>query len=138
MINRTFSNYKFMRTYIGGSKKKELEMFSIVQDDENNNINCDWFKFKRMIIFYYDDFLNVILSWRNSLNYFSILTILLSAILFKYKLLSLVFLLVSIIFKIITYLLKRKLNRQIKLYDFSLTITLGEIYKISGIQGNKN
>jgi hypothetical protein len=68
MIHRKFNKLKFKRTYIGGSKKRELEIFASVQGAKEDNSECDWFEYRRILMRYCDDILNVILSWKTVLN----------------------------------------------------------------------
>lgn len=68
MIHRKFDTLKFSRTYIGGSKKRENEMFADVQGTKEDNSDCNWLEYRRMLITYCDDMLNIIVSWRDTLG----------------------------------------------------------------------
>jgi hypothetical protein len=64
MIHRKFNNLKFRRTYIGGSKQEETRRFTEVQGTKEDNSECNWFEYRRMLKEYCDDKLNIILSWK--------------------------------------------------------------------------
>ena len=63
MIHRKFNNLKFTRTYIGGSKQRELEIFTVVQGTKEDNSDCNWIEYRRLLIEYCDDILNIVLTW---------------------------------------------------------------------------
>jgi len=63
MIHRKFDNLKFTRTYIGGSKQRENELFLEVQGTKEDNSECNWLEYRRMLKEYCDDKLNILLSW---------------------------------------------------------------------------
>jgi hypothetical protein len=64
MIHRKFKNLKFRRSYIGGSKQEELKRFIEVQGTKEDNSECNWFEYRRMLKEYCDDRLNILLSWK--------------------------------------------------------------------------
>lgn len=68
MIHRKFNKLKFSRTYIGGSKQQENEIFASVQGTKEDNSECNWFEYRRLLMKYCDDNLNIILSWKTVLN----------------------------------------------------------------------
>jgi hypothetical protein len=68
MIYRKFNKLKFKRTYIGGSKKRELEIFASVQGTKEDNSECDWFEYRRLLMNYCDDILNIIITWKTVSN----------------------------------------------------------------------
>ena len=63
MIHRKFNNLKFTRTYIGGSKREELRLFTEVQGIKDDNSECNWLEYRRYFMEYCDDKLNILLSW---------------------------------------------------------------------------
>ena len=63
MIHRKFSNLKFRRTFIGGSKKEELKRFAEVQGTKEDNSECNWLEYRQLLKTYCDDKLNILLSW---------------------------------------------------------------------------
>jgi len=149
MIDRTFDGLKFKRTYVGGSKKREKEIFIEVQGDESKEYeNCDWVGYRNVMIKKYDDYLNVIFSWRylfkNLSLGFAILTL---ALLFSYyyKSLNINFLWViasslsvsiTCLGAYLYFLHKQKL--EIRNYDFALSIMNGEIENSTGLKLKKN
>jgi len=68
MIHRKFNSFKFTRTYIGGSKQRENEIFTEVQGTKEDNSECNWLEYRRLLMKYCDDVLNVIVSWRDLLG----------------------------------------------------------------------
>lgn len=63
MIHRKFDSLKFKRTFIGGSKQQELKKFAEVQGTKEDNSECNWLEYRRILKEYCDDRLNVLLSW---------------------------------------------------------------------------
>ena len=55
-INRNYKNLKLLRTYTGGSKEKELEIFMQVQ---NVGGECDWIEYRRILFPYLEDVLHI-------------------------------------------------------------------------------
>jgi len=68
MIHRNFKSRKFNRTYIGGSKQRELDLFIEVQGTKEDNSECNWLEYRRLLMEYCNDVLNVIVSWRDLLG----------------------------------------------------------------------
>ena len=64
MIHRKFDGLKFRRTFIGGSKQQELKKFAEVQGAKEDNSECNWLEYRRIFMQYFDDKLNILLSWR--------------------------------------------------------------------------
>ncbi|MDA3780577.1 MAG: hypothetical protein PF487_10225, partial [Bacteroidales bacterium] len=78
MIYREFNKLKFKRTYIGGSKRNENKIFNDVQGIMGDNSDCNWIEFKRLIIQYMDDKLNIIFSWKYIFNIISFIFIIIT------------------------------------------------------------
>lgn len=117
-----YKKLKFKRTYIGGSKKNETQILNDVQGVNNNESECNWLEFKILLIKYFDDILNVILSWKLILNHFSIILIILSIIITLINpLISLSFFIISLIFQLISLYFKFLEKKKIKEYDFVIT-----------------
>jgi len=127
MINRTFATNKYIRNFIGGTKQKELEIFSTVQDTEGNYANCNWLEYRKMVITYFDDQLNVLFSWKNLTHKLSFLFLIISIIFFKIQLIFSILIIISILLQIIHVIFKIKEIRKIKDYDMSLTIISNKI-----------
>jgi hypothetical protein len=58
MINENYKYLKLKRTYLGGSKEKELEIFMHVQNTDGNG-TCDWMEYRRILFPYIEDELHV-------------------------------------------------------------------------------
>jgi len=84
-INRIFDDYKFKRNYIGGSKKREKELFDETQSDEKTGREVDWIKYRKLLIDHFDDKLNVIFSWRILLKNIAIILAIISLIMLYIK-----------------------------------------------------
>lgn len=139
MISRTFEDYKFKRTYIGGSKKREQELFLKVQGTKEDNSECDWFEYRRMLVQYFDDILHIILSWKIFSNNISI-ALIFGAVLFSFFsiIVSIFLIAISLFFQIFYQILKRTEMNRLKEYDFCLTIILSEIEDKTGLKIPKN
>jgi hypothetical protein len=140
MIDRTFLKYKFFRTHIGGSSKKhEVEIFKKVQGIEEDGSDCDWFEYRKMLVQYFDDLLNVIFSWKvllKNLSYiFAIFSIFL---LFKGLLIFIIIFSISFIFQILYLFLKNKIRKRLGEYNMCLTIILYAIKEQTGFEFDKN
>ena len=58
MIDKNYEYLKLKRTYLGGSKEKELEIFDQVQNIDGNG-TCDWIEYRRILFPYLEDELHV-------------------------------------------------------------------------------
>jgi len=121
MIHRKFNTLKFSRTYIGGSKKRELEMFLEVQGTKEDNSECNWLEYRRLLMTYCDDILNIILSWRYVSGIlrvvFACLAMLVS---FINPIVSVFVLVVAVGFHIFHNYLKNKEMKRLSEYNLSL------------------
>lgn len=139
MIYREFNKLKFKRTYIGGSKQNELKIFNDVQGTMEDNSDCDWFKFRKLLTQYLDDILNIVLSWEYVLSLLSIIFIIIAVLVsiinpyFSIPILSL-----SLIFQLISQYLKYLVRKKLSEYDFMFNLLLTEIKKQTGFSFNKN
>lgn len=139
MIHRKFDNLKFKRTYIGGSKKRELEIFNEVQGTKDDNSECDWIECRRIFTQYYDDLLNVIFSWKYLIDKLSIIFIILGILMiFAGKNISIFFLIISLGFYITYQIFKQIEKKNLFAYSFSLDIILSAIKQETGFEFNKN
>ena len=135
MIHRKFDGLKFSRTYIGGSKKSENQAFWDVQGVKEDNSDCDWFEYRRMLKEYLDDRLNVLLTWRYTTNILSIVFAVVALILtFRNVVLGLIVLQVSIILLAISKFLNHKEKNILSIYNFSLDI----INQVTGLELSKD
>lgn len=121
MIHRKFSNLKFSRTYIGGSKKEELRIFAEVQGTKEDNSECNWLEYRRYFMEYCDDKLNILLTWREVSEKLRIVFAALALFLSYFQpVLGIVFLGVAGIFHILFWHLKNLEARRLSEYNFSL------------------
>jgi hypothetical protein len=137
MIERTFTEKKYRRTYIGGSKQKEKRIFTNVQGRAEDNSQCDWFEYRRILTQYFDDVWNVLDSWKTLTENISS-AIMIIAILFLhtdvvfYPILGL-----SILVRIVSFILTLKIEKHLNNYNMCLSTTLGEIKKLTGFEFSK-
>jgi ABC-type multidrug transport system fused ATPase/permease subunit len=123
MIHRKFDKLKFTRTYIGGSKQREIEIFTEVQGTKEDNSECNWLEYRRMLRHYLDDILNILLSWRYVLGIVSIIFAVIALILtFGNPYLGIIVLFFSLITHSISRYLNRKEQKILSAYNFSLEL----------------
>jgi len=133
MIKRTFQGHKYKRTYIGGSPKKEMEIFLEVQDTANDFKNCDWFEYKRIIITLFDDILHVFLSWEILLKNLSIGFLLFGLLFYKSILILSVFFGISLLIYLSRLILINFRKKKTADYNFVLSSILNEIKQRFGL-----
>ena len=136
MINKTFINNKYCRTYIGGSKLKELEIFLKVQNIKNKSNNCNWLEYRKILTAYIEDKLHILFSWKQLLHKIGYTLLIISIVLFNHKIIITITLSLSIITFIVGSILNKYLQHKIKEYNMCLNITLNEIYKQTGFKLN--
>jgi hypothetical protein len=137
MIEIEITRTKFRRTYIGGSKKKEIEIFLKVQGIENDNSDCDWLEYRRLLKTYLDDVLLVLGSWKNSCSYESYVMLLVSVMFMKYIVVFHVFIGLGVLFQILRFIFKKKEKNKLATYSLCQTILLNEIRKATGMNLDK-
>jgi len=139
MIHRKFNKLKFKRTYVGGSKQRELEIFHDVQGTKEDNSEVNWLEYRRVFTQYSDDILNIVLSWRqltiNLRTAFLILAVLAS---FMNPVVALIILSASVLFQLAHQYVKHVERKRLSAYDFSLDIILSEIKRETGFNFDKN
>jgi hypothetical protein len=139
MIERTFENLKFKRTYIGGSKLRENETFLKVQGNNEDNSDCDWLEYRRILMQYFDDILHVTMSWKLVTQHISIATMLIAIyLLFQNVYAFAVVQLISTAFYMSYLYFRNKERKRLLDYNFSLDLTLEEIKKQTGFELGKN
>lgn len=139
MLHRKFNNLKFKRTYVGGSKKRELELFKKIQGTKEDNSECDWVEYRRIFTQYCDDTLNIILSWKYLSNKLSIIFLILAIpMIFASKNIGIFPLISSLVLYITSQYFKIKEKKSLSAYDFSLDIILSAIKQETGFEFNKN
>jgi len=132
MENRNYEYLKFKRTYTGGSKAKELEIFDRVQ---NTNDCCDWIEYRRILFPYLEDMLHVNFSRSFIAKRLSFLFLGLSFLLgfFHVTILSIIVLLLAIIFRISLFSFERKIRETQLSYNMSIGIVKNEIKIMTGL-----
>ena len=134
MINRTFSEKKYRRTYIGGSKEKEAKIFTKVQGRADDNSECDWLEYRRILTQYFDDIWNILDSWKTLTENVSS-AVMIIAILFLYNdIMFFSLLALSIVVRIVSFHFGFKIKGHLKNYGMCLSTTLGEIKKLTGFE----
>jgi len=138
MLIRNFEGRKYRRTYVGGTKEKELETFLEVQGTKEDNSECDWLEYRRIFTSYFDDRLHVILSWRMLMIELSYVALILGVLAVKIPILLFTLIGLSVVFRLISFNFKQRQLRQARNYDIGLDITLTEINKQTGFNISKN
>jgi len=138
MIIRNFEGKKYRRTYIGGTKEKEFEIFLNVQGTKEDNSECDWLEYRRIFTEYFNDKLHVLLSWKTLMLELSYFFLILSILSHKNMFLFFILIGIGIILQIMGRILSFIINRHSINYDIGLSITLSEIQKQTGFQLSKN
>jgi len=139
MIHRKFNKLKFKRSYVGGSKERELEIFAEVQGTKEDNSEVNWFEYRRVFTQYSDDILNIILSWKRLMTILSVVFLIFTGfVMFISPVVAIVSLLISAGFRLTAQYFKKREDKSLSMYDFSLNVILAAIKKESGLQFNKN
>jgi hypothetical protein len=128
---------KYRRTYAGGSKKKEKELFKKVQGTKEDQSDCDWLEYRRMLLIYLKDVITVLSSWKEYCMIESYLFLFFSIIFLKTQYTLFILLGIGIIFQILCFIFFQKEKKYLKSYDISQTILLSEIKKRIGFDLNK-
>jgi hypothetical protein len=139
MIHRTFDKMKFKRSYVGGSKQRELEIFAEVQGTKEDNSEVNWLEYRRVFTQYSDDILNVILSWKRLMSKLSIGFLILTGVaLLINPVLAIMTLLVSVACRLTVQYFKHRENKSMSMYNYSLNIILSAIKNEAGLHFTKN
>jgi hypothetical protein len=137
MINRTFEGKKYWRTYIGGSKEQELAIFLKVQGTKEDNSECDWFEYRRILSEYINDNLHVLVSWKILTQKIGIILLISSILFLKLSIIFFTLIGLSMVFMAIHVILKLRQDKKLSNYDVCLSITLDEIRKTTGLELSK-
>lgn len=114
---------KFKRTYIGGSKREENRKFLEVQGTAEDNSECNWFEYRRMLKEYCDDRLNILVSWIYVVKYLTILTAIIGALVVGVNVYAAAIIFgVAAIVKLAHQYLKSVEQKRLSEYGFSLDI----------------
>jgi predicted exporter len=131
-INRNYKNLKLLRTYIGGSKEKELEIFMQVQ---NVGGECNWIEYRRILFPYLEDVLHTNFSRSvvsKILSYvFMIFAFFLG--LTHFAIFSILVLLLSILFRVLFIYFKKKVKEAKLSYNLSFITIKKEIKNLTGL-----
>jgi len=128
---------KFRRTYISGSKKKELEVMIKVQGKERNYVDCDWIEYRRLLLTILIDTIIVSSSWKNLFGKIRYLLLIFALLLFKFIVVFFGLLALSIVFQIAYMIFSAKEKRRIIEFNICQSVLNNEIKKISGIELTK-
>lgn len=128
---------KYRRTYAGGSKKKELELFLKVQGTKEDHSDCDWLEYRRILLAYLKDVIIVMFSWKEYCMVESYLFLFSSIIFLKIQYALFILLGIAIIFQILHFIFSEKEKKYLKSYDISQTILLSEIKRRMGFNLDK-
>jgi len=134
MINKTFEGKKYWRTYIGGSKEQELAIFLKVQGTKEDNSECDWFEYRRILSEYIDDNLHVLVSWKILTQKIGIILLVSSLLFLKLPIIFFTLIGLSLVFMGIHIVLKSRQDKKLSDFDMCLSITLDEIRKTTGLE----
>ena len=119
-------NIKLTRTYIGGSKRTELDIFMRVQGVKEDNSDCDWTEYGRIFRTYCQDRIHVLESRSNVTLLVSFIPLLIAYTLSLYRigtLTSIIILVVgSILFLILHFIIKLTLIGLIRAYQFGISV----------------
>jgi hypothetical protein len=139
MVYREFAKLKFRRTYIGGSKRCEQQIFNDIQGTKEDNSECDWLEYRRILTQYLDDVLNIILSWKYIFGVLQIVFIVIAILVStKTPSFSIPILVISFIFHLLFLYFRNSERKKLSEYNFSLDIILAEINKETGFNLTKN
>lgn len=133
MKNREYENLKFKRTYLGGSKKKEFEIFKQVQ---NIGGECDWTEYKRILLPYLEDVAHVRFSRAYATKILSVIFLVTSLLfgIFHFTTLSIIIVLLSILFRSLFIIFDFKSKQALRSYDLSFYFLKNEIKKSTGLE----
>jgi hypothetical protein len=132
MIDRNYEYLKLKRTYIGGSKEKELEIFNHVQ---HGGPECDWFEYRRILFPYLEDELHVNFSRSIMSKTLSFILLGISFLLgvSHLAILSLITVSLAILFRVLIKFFEKKITETLSSYNMSIDIVKNKIKIMSGL-----
>jgi hypothetical protein len=138
-INRNYEKLKLVRTYIGGSKKKELQIFlksQGINDDEVYTDSCiiDWLEFRKLVVTRFEDIICVNYSRRFYAEKLAYLFLSMGVVLYRFKTLSLISISIAVFFYALFKHYKRTEGRNILNYNAAIRITNGMIRQELGLE----
>jgi hypothetical protein len=137
MIEIDVAKNKFCRTYIGGSKKKEAEIFIKVQGTKEDNSECDWLEYRKLLKTYLDDVILVLDSWRTTCRNESYVMLFIAMLYMKVPILFYGFIGLGVLLQIAYLILNQKQKNKVKAYSVCQSIILHEIKKTTGLNLDK-
>ncbi len=125
MVQREYDSLKLKRTYLGGSKRKELEIFKKTQ----TSINFDWIEYRRILFPYFEDILHVYFSRAFITKILSVVLLGISMFLCVAELhmISFIILMFSIFFRILFINYERKTKQVLSSYNLFHDVVKNEI-----------
>jgi hypothetical protein len=127
-LDRSYDSLKLFRTYIGGSKKKELQLFQDTQDSE-----IKWFEFRRLVITQFEDIIHVRYSWMIFTKRLSYLLLTLALVLLSFKILSLICVGLAIFSYCFSKYFESKVSTDVSNYGIVMAFTDSYIQKEFGM-----
>jgi hypothetical protein len=132
MIQREFDSLKLKRTYLGGSKKRELKIFKETQ----TSINFDWIEYRRILFPYFEDVMHVYFSRAFITKILSM--VLLGISMFfcvaELHITSFAILIFSIFSRILFIIYERKTKQVLNSYNLSHDVVKNEIKNQTGLE----
>ena len=129
---------KFKRTYIGGSRERELEIFMRVQGSKEDNSDCDWLEYRRVLKTYVDDVIHVLNSWRTTCRNESYVMLFIAILYIKTPSLFYCSIGLGVLLQITYLILSRRQRNKLIAYEVCQTIIQYEIEKETGLILDKN
>jgi len=128
---------KYRRTYIGGSKKKENEIFLKVQGIKEDNSDCDWLEYRRLLKIYKDDIFHVFDSWKQTLQYESYVMLFIAFLWMKNSITFYISIGLGVLLQITYFIIKYKETKKLKQFNMCEAVLLNEIKKTTGLNLEK-
>jgi hypothetical protein len=134
MINANYQHLKFKRTYLGGSKEKELEIFMQVQNTDGNG-TCDWLEYRRILFPYLEDVLHVNFSRSHTSKKMSFILLGFAFLLglLHVTALSIMAVILAIGFNALHRYFEYKINETQQSHNLSISIVKRQIKNLTGL-----
>jgi hypothetical protein len=105
-----------------------------VQGTKEDNSECDWFEYRRILSEYIDDNLHVLVSWKILTQKIGIILLVSSLLFLKLPIIFFTLIGLSLVFMGIHIVLKSRQDKKLSDFDMCLSITLDEIRKTTGLE----
>ena len=134
MINRNYEYLKLKRTYIGGSKEKELEIFSQVQNIDGNG-TCDWIEYRRILFPYFEDVMHINFSrsFASKRLAYALLGISFLLGFLHLTVFSVIVILFSVLLRVLNIFFEKKITETLSSYNISVPVIKREIKILTGL-----